>query len=237
MAAAFALAPAPDWATLLNAAGREPGILPQLSGPLDAPPVGLGPVLDFDGTGFAPLAPGAPHLVLGGFPPQNLQAWVAAALLAGRLRALAAEGLPVDGRLAVFGRTEDRADPALTFAQRMVTRYFTAFPATGDDADRAPVLAAFHGWLDAFCAALPAFGPGVRADFQRMDWNLSGKPAAATRQSQILTAKGWNLARVQTDPARWPDLDPSFFASFLPDPMDEARFVPAPGPGGMACVP
>jgi hypothetical protein len=237
MATALALAAAPDWPTLLNASGREPGLLPQLSGPLDAPPVGLAELWTFTDDGFAPWRPEADHLVLGGYPPPTLQAWIGAALLGDRLERRAADGVEVRGRLAVFGRTEDRANPDLSFAQRSMTGFFTAFPTTGDPTDRDPTLAAFYAWLDAFCAALPWPGAAFETGFFRMDWNLGRLPAAASGRSQILAAKGWNLARVQADPARAAALGPAFSGGFLFEPMDAERFVPTPGPAGETCRP
>jgi hypothetical protein len=220
-----------DWSVLIGASLREPEIVTPLSGPLEGPPIGLSAVRGFDGTGFAP-ARGGPTLVMGGFAGPRMQAWSAAAVLIDRLAGWTAEGVAAEGRLAVFGRTEFRDDPTATFAQRMVVRYYAGPGAEGVP----PELATFHAWEDEFCAVAAALGPEVPVDFYRMDWNLSGKPAALTRQGAVLVAKGWNLVRVQTPRERYPEVGPAFFERYLPDPMDEERFVPTPPPGGPTCA-
>jgi hypothetical protein len=211
---------------------REPGLITPLSGPLDAPPIGLAAPLRFDGAGFVPEAEG-PRLVMGGFAPPRMQAWSAAALLAEALDRHAAEGAEVAGRLAVFGRTELRDDPAASFLQRAIVEYFSAAGAQGVT----PELAAFHAWEDAFCAVAGALAPRAEVAFLRMDWNLSDKPAALTGQSHVLAAKGFNLPRVQASDATRAMGPAAFFERFLHDPMDEARFLPEPPAGGIGCVP
>jgi hypothetical protein len=226
------LATAPDWRTMIGLSSREPGLITPLSGPLDAPPIGLEAPLRFDRTGFAPEA-GGPRLVMGGFAPPRLQAWSAAALLAEALDRHAADGAQVEGRLAIFGRTELRDDPTASFLQRAIVAHFSAAGARGIT----PELAAFHDWEDEFCAVARALAPRAEIAFLRMDWNLSEKPASLTRQSHVLAAKGFNLPRVQASDATRARGPASFFERFLHDPMDEARFLPEPPPGGIGCIP
>jgi hypothetical protein len=227
------LAAAPDWHTLLRLSVREPDLITPLSGRLDAPPVGLAaPVLAFDGTGFVPEA-GGPRLVMGGFATARLQAWPAAALLVDALDRHAGAGTEVEGRLAIFGRTEPRDDPSVTFAQRTIAGRFTSAPGAAAPLD------AWYGWEDEFCAVTDALASRAEVAFLRMDWNLSPSPAALTRRSRILAAKGFNLPRLQSARAAQGALADTYFRRFLHDPMDEDRFLPEavpacrPGPGGI----
>jgi hypothetical protein len=222
------LAAAPDWRRLVSMSVREPGLVTPLSGPLTGPPIGLDGAVAFGG---APADPG-PVLVLGGFAGPRLQAWSAAATLLGRLAAHRAAGREADGRLAVFGRTEFPDDPTATFAQRTMVRFFADDPAP---AGVPSALAAYEAWDGELCAALDALGPEIRADFYRMDWNVAAQPGAFVRLGHVLAAKGFNLVRVQTPRARYPELGPAFFDRYLADARDGEATVPSPPPAGMAC--
>jgi len=232
MAARLRLAPAPDWRVMIGLSLREPGLVTALSGRLDAPPIGLGAPVLFDAGVFVPWD-ARKRLVMGGFASPRLQAWSAAALLAEALDRHAASGSQVEGRLAVFGRSEIREDPGASFLQRAIVRYFSGPEASG----MTPELAAFHAWEDEFCAVAETLAGRAEIAFLRMDWNLSDKPAALTGQSHVLAAKGFNLPRVQATAASRARGPASFFGRYLHDPMDEARFLPEPPPGGIGCVP
>lgn len=231
-AARMRLATGPDWRGMIGLSLREPGLVTPLSGPLDAPPIGLEAPMRFDGAGFVPEA-GGPRLVMGGFAAPRQQAWSAAALLAEALDRHEATGAEVAGRLAVFGRTELRGDPTASFLQRAIVAHFSAAGATGVT----PELAAFHAWEDEFCAVARVLAGRAEIAFLRMDWNLSDKPASLSRQSHVLAAKGFNLPRLQASDATRALGPAPFFGRFLHDPMDEARFLPEPPPGGIGCIP
>jgi hypothetical protein len=226
----LALATASDWPALLNVTLREPELMTPLSGRLAMKPIDLGAIRTPSGSDGRAVT--GPVVVMGGFADPRQQAWISSALLADRLDALRASGIAAEGRVAVFGRTENRSDPTETFAQRTMTTYFT-----GKDPAADPVLPRYYDWQDEYCAVAADLAPGVAIDFYRMDWNLPHGPAAISGRSQVLAAKGYNLGKVQTPRTRYPDLPPQFWRTYMFDPVDSALYIPDPPAGGMTCLP
>ena len=229
MADRLLLAQFDSWSGLLNMTVREPELVTPLTGGPDPGAFGIEAAAGFDGARFVRRQPTSPFLVLGGFAGPRLQAWPATALLTDRLASLRAAGISVEGRIALFGRTERRSDPGFSFAQRAIRDYFAR------DGDPLAALTAFHAWQDEYCVVVDALPPGMPADFYRMDWNLSPRPAALTRESRILAAKGYNLGKVQTSRDRIQGSATDFFQAFLFDPIDTEVFVPTPPRAGMRC--
>ncbi len=229
MADRLVLARFGSWSDLLDMTVREPDLVTPLTGGPDAPALGTRVVAGFDGARFAPRRITTPFVVLGGYAGPRLQAWPATALLADRLARLRAAGINVEGRLALFGRTERRSDPGFSFAQRAIRDYFAL------DGDRLAALRAYYAWQDEYCVVADGLAAEASVDFYRMDWNLSRRPAALTRKSRILAAKGYNLGKVQTPRDRIRDSGSAFFGAFLFDPVDAEVFVPTPPTAGMRC--
>ncbi|MEM8570439.1 MAG: hypothetical protein AAGG56_05955 [Pseudomonadota bacterium] len=235
MSTRLVLGSAVDWTALLNVTIREPELMTPLSGTLPTAPVGLGLLA-------VPTGPGAeggyvasgPVIVLGGFADPLLQAWISTAILAERLATLQSRGIPADGRIAVFGRTQDRSDPDYTFAQTVMARYFTDGAASPGPSE---VLGQYYDWQDEYCALVQSLRDRAKVDFYRMDWNLPGRPGAISGRSQILAAKGYNLGKVQTLRSRYPDLPSRFWETFAFDPIDRTTYLPDPPQGGMTCLP
>lgn len=232
------LARADRWDDLLDLTLREPDLLTPLSGRLQAPPIGLEALSAFEAGEMRAFTPEVPYLVLGGFADPRLQAWGAYALTLERLRRWRERGVAVSGRLALFGRTEDRADPAASFAQRTVVKYFTDAYRGEEDAGAARrALDAYYAWQDEFCEASAEAPPdlSLQVDHYRMDWNLTGTPAAMSRRSSELAALGFNLTKSQTPRGRYPALDAAWFDAFLFAPEDAPAYVPEAPAGGMTC--
>lgn len=126
MADRFVLAEASEWPVVLNISLREPELMTPLSGVVTEPPIGLSGLRAFDGKALAPVVAGDPVVVLGGFADPRLQAWGPTALLADRLGWLAEGEAGADGRIAIFGRVEDRGNPQESFAQQSMVTYFAS---------------------------------------------------------------------------------------------------------------
>lgn len=217
------LASAPNWITALNLSGREPGILSELSGIPTQEPLNLSQLFEYKDGGFKKLTPRGPWLIMGGFPDPRQQAWAVSALLEDRLVELKRLGFEVEGRLAIFGKTEDRQNPQSSFSQQTMVQYFT----DGSQDQVSKVLNRFYSWQDEYCHALPRYSSPTAVDFYRMDWNISSKPAALFDRSHILTAKGHNLVQIQTDFAKHEKLTPLFAQALSYDPMDTEVFIPS----------
>lgn len=228
MAGKLVLANAESWRVMLNVTLREPDLTTPLSGLLTEVPIGLDGVRVLAGAGKSGSVAVGPVVVLGGFADPRLQAWPAAALLVDRLARFRAEGVDADGRLAVFGRTEDRTDPGASFAQTTMVKYF---------AGGVTALDRYYLWQDEFCEVSDELGSRIPVDFYRMDWNLPGQPGAISDRSQILAAKGYNLGKIQTQAGEYPALGHDFFYNFMFDPTDLTRYLPDPPVGGMRCLP
>jgi hypothetical protein len=235
-----------DWHALLNLTVREPELITPLSGRLLEPPIALQAMAAFDGTAMASITPTDDHLVLGGFAGPRLQAWTATAILAQRVAAFQTEGVTVEGRVAIFGLDENRADPTSNFAQRTIASFFTLGPdPTSVDADvdvdpdaaaeTPPTLLVYYAWQDEYCRVSDAHAGEWLTDFFRMNWNLEGSPAAMVGRSRELAALGYNLGKIQADAERSTDLPKRWGESFLFAREDTERFVPQPGTGGMTC--
>ncbi len=225
------LASVGEWRGALNVTVREPGLLTPLSGQLLEAPIGLSAIAAFDGSAFADQAPTEDYLIFGGFAVPKLQAWPATALLSARLADLRALGIAAEGRVALFGRLVDRQDRSNSFAQRTIVDYFSPFPETEDPADAGAVLSTLYAWEDEYCrfaASMEnASASDVRVDFFRMDWNLSGTPAAMSRRGRELAALGYDVGKVQLG-----QQDSALLFAL----SDDERLVPSPPAAGMACV-
>lgn len=227
------LASADGWGSLLNATTREPDLITPLSGRLLKPPIGLDRLAAWrDGTIRAVTLDGN-WLVLGGFAEPRLQAWGALALAQRRAGHWRAQGVEATALLALFGRTEDRSDPTDSFAQRAIVQYFSA----ADDEDGAgEALADFYAWQDEFCEAASGAGELLQVDYYRMDWNLSGTPAAMSGRSRELAALGFNLTRLQAPPDVAASAGDGGVQVFLYTPEDLPRYAVAAPAGGMTCT-
>ena len=228
------LAEQADWKAMSNVSVREPKLVTQLSGEM-ASHNGLEALSAFDGHGFTSVDRDADYLMFGGVAGPRMEAWAAAAILANKMGSLWSDGIEADGRIAIFGRTENRNDPGASFAQRVMVEYFTDGRRSGDDTGASRLLERYYAWQDEFCAVADTLEPIAATAFYRIEWNLDELPAAAKSRSQELAAKGYNLAKVQTSPDSLPDLPESFFSRYLFDPNDTEAFVRMPPQGGMAC--
>lgn len=232
------IASAGSWQSLLNITVREPDLITPLSGQLLKAPIALEAVATLQGNRLALIEPASGYLMLGGFAGPRLQAWPATALLLGRLASFEKQGVVAEGRIALFGLTDDRSNPTASFAQRTITNYFSN---QTQDNPKGPssteALATFYDWQDEYCSATTTlFGP-VQVDHFRMNWNLPGGPAAMQKRSRDLAALGYNLTKVQLSPAAYPDLNTDWREHFLFAGADEERYVPSPLRGGVSCQP
>lgn len=229
------LAARDDWAGTMDLTTREPGMTAPLFGARSPQSVGVESAARFEGSDFAAVRSTGDFMLFGGFAGPRLEAWPATALLLAKMRDWRAKGVAVSGRVALFGKTEDRDDPAFSFAQSTIADYFTAAPdMTAADAVRA-TLARFYAWQDEYCRVSDGISGDVAVEFYRMDWNLTSRPAAMTGDSHVLAALGYDLGNVQR-----PDTDPGgpqdeSRPRFLFAEADSESFVGSPPPGGLTC--
>lgn len=234
MTKSIRLAEQEKWPVLANVSVREPNLMTQLSGRM-ASHNGLENLSAFDGSGFAPQPPDAEYLMFGGFAGPRMEAWAAATILLDRMRVARSEGVDVDGRIAVFGRIENREDPDASFAQSVIVEYFTESHRSENGGAALRLLEHYYAWQDEFCAIDDRFGPEVSSDFYRFEWNLGHLPAAVLERSHELAATGYNLVKLQTEADYYPEVPDAFWGAFLFDPNDGEGLVQEPPEDGMAC--
>ncbi|WP_424932437.1 hypothetical protein [Amaricoccus macauensis] len=226
------LASTRSWRNILNITLREPELMTPLTGKLRVAPIGLDAIAVPAGADSSVAA--GPLVMMGGFADPRLQAWISAAMLSGKLDALERRGVEGDGRLAVFGRTEDRDDPTETFAQRTIVKYFDSLEMPFHEEGTLPF---YYDWQDEVCPVAEDLARRSHVDFYRMDWNLPGGAGAIAGHGQTLAAKGYNLGKIQTPRDKYPELPSRIWRTFAFDPIDTQAYLPTPPPGGMPCLP
>ncbi|NDR55882.1 hypothetical protein [Aliiruegeria sabulilitoris] len=228
------LAEQEEWPVLANVSVREPNLMTQLSGKMESHN-GLKNLGAFDGSGSAPSHPDAEYLMFGGFAGPRMEAWSAATILLDRMRIARSEGIDADGRIAVFGRIENRDDPGASFAQNVMVEYFTQSHRSDNSREAMRLLERYYAWQDEFCEIDEGFGKEVSNDFYRFEWNLGHLPAAVLERSHELAATGYNLVKLQTKAEKYPEVQGAFWSAFLFDPNDAEGLVQEPPEGGMTC--
>lgn len=196
-----------DWKSALNITMREPNLLNELSGTLRE--IGLTNVKQYKNGKFQTIDLNSNFLVMGGFPGPRLQAWASKALLEERVESLRSQGYDVSGRTAIFGKIDIR-DRIGSFAEKTIVEFYG-----GEDK-----LRPFYEWQDELCD-FKNDGNGI--DFYSMDWNLTNQPAAFGDLAYILTAKGINLARIQTNPTQYEGIKAT---PYVYDSMSDEKFLP-----------
>lgn len=219
------------WNESLNVSMREPGLMAELAGSIDH--IGIKGLIGINGKStYSYRLRNQKHIVIGGFPGPRMQAWAASALLQERMQNLRGQGIPVEGRLVIFGRTEERDNPTSSFAQKTITQLFT----DANVEELTPTLRDYYQWQDDFCRVTDRLPQDIIVDFYRMDWNLPGKnPAAMNNASYLLTAKGLNLVQIQTNFKKHQKVSPMHPFALAFDKIDDLRFVPEPPASGMKC--
>lgn len=210
------------WSKALNTTVREADLLEELYGALTGKAFQFSEVREFRRGRLQKVRGQQPYLIMGGYPGPRLQAWVARSVLHEKLRIYRQQGVSVEGRLVIFGKIETRQNPEGSFAQKTMTKYYTASQ-TSQTRESQQLLNRFYSFQDEFCSE----GDGaVRPEFYRMDWNLSSTPAAMGDRAYLLTAKGLNLVQLQTDYTRHSHLKER---NLVFDIKDKQRFVPNEG--------
>lgn len=221
-----------SWERAQNMTVREPDLTEALMGRLTSSPIGLSQAFTFNNGVFQTVNNQEEFLVIGGFPDPRMQAWIGTALLQDRMEKLRNQGFEVEGRVAIFGKTEERTNPDFSFAQKMMVKYFTNYHNDGNLETVQVVLNNYYRWQDDFCRATDSLSSQIDFDYFRMDWNLTDKPAAFTGQSRNLTRMGYNLVQIQSDFTKHSDVTPQ---AILYVPFDQEIFVPSPPADGMKC--
>lgn len=205
------LASTKSWKTAVNMSMREPGLLDELSGRLNEDHMGIMKASRFVQGRFQALDTNSEFLVMGGFPGARMQAWAVTALAQEQMQAYKSAGYESEARLSTFGKIDQRSE-IISFDARTITEYFSE-----------QRLQDYYQWQDDFCHLSQLDRQDFHVDLYNMDWNLSSSPASIGNRAYILTAKGINLVRIQTDYAKHGDL---FKRKFVYDPMDDLKFIP-----------
>jgi hypothetical protein len=203
------LASVSSWKKTLNISTREPWLLDELTGTLKEIGIEKASFFDINSDQFKTMSlEGQSYLVVGGFPPQTIQAWISRALLMERIDELNKLGYQSEGRLAVFGEIDHRQSE--TFSAKAIVEFF------GEENTQD-----FYDWQDEFCQ-FKSNGPHI--DFYNMDWNISADGAVFGDKGHILTIKGINLARIQSDPENNPGAE---LRKVIFDTTDDEKYIPS----------